>query len=501
MGGKASPTVAHYSTWPCRPLRGSDLDRRRIHLEQPDDTVPRWNTRAFRPVRRLTWTRRPRRRCIRWPGRRCSRRSPTAGPTRRGSMPRAGGPSSLPTRPRRVRRGPGRTPGRSVASGPPARPPRRPRCSADWPAGRRQGGTLVHSAIEHSGGAARGRARRRGRGRGRRGPAGPARPGRLGPRVSAPGVALAALISASHEVGTVQPVAAAADYCAEAGVPLFVDAAQSVGRVPVPPGWSLLSASAHKWGGPPGVGVLVVRKGVRWLSPYPQDDLYRPGVTGRARPAGGGRRRGEPARRAGRGAGRGGAAGRAGGPDPGAGGGRPCRTSRWSATRSSGCRTWSPSPASTWTARRCCTRWTGRGSRCPRARRARRPRCGPSHVLEAMGVLSHGNVRVSLHRDTTAADVDRFLAVLPGHRRGDPEGGRALIDRGDWPAGLPRAALPAAGDRAGQADPRCRGRRHGAGARRRPGGGQRHPGLVPDEGARSSSAPPPPDAFDVRRLS
>ena len=37
----------------------------------------------------------------------------------------------------------------------------------------------------------------------------------------------------------------------------------------------------------------------------------------------------------------------------------------------------------------------------------------PSHVLEAMGVLSHGNVRVSLHRDTTEADVDRFLADLP----------------------------------------------------------------------------------------
>jgi len=38
----------------------------------------------------------------------------------------------------------------------------------------------------------------------------------------------------------------------------------------------------------------------------------------------------------------------------------------------------------------------------------------PSHVLEAMGVLSHGNVRLSLHRGTTEADVDRFLAVLPG---------------------------------------------------------------------------------------
>ena len=34
-------------------------------------------------------------------------------------------------------------------------------------------------------------------------------------------------------------------------------------------------------------------------------------------------------------------------------------------------------------------------------------------VLEAMGVLSHGNVRVSLHRGTSPEEVERFLAVLP----------------------------------------------------------------------------------------
>ena len=34
-------------------------------------------------------------------------------------------------------------------------------------------------------------------------------------------------------------------------------------------------------------------------------------------------------------------------------------------------------------------------------------------VLEAMGVLTHGNVRVSLTRDTTAADVEAFCAALP----------------------------------------------------------------------------------------
>ncbi|MDX2999217.1 aminotransferase class V-fold PLP-dependent enzyme, partial [Streptomyces scabiei] len=38
----------------------------------------------------------------------------------------------------------------------------------------------------------------------------------------------------------------------------------------------------------------------------------------------------------------------------------------------------------------------------------------PSHVLRAMGVLSEGNVRVSLPAGAAAADVERFLAVLPG---------------------------------------------------------------------------------------
>jgi cysteine desulfurase len=37
----------------------------------------------------------------------------------------------------------------------------------------------------------------------------------------------------------------------------------------------------------------------------------------------------------------------------------------------------------------------------------------PSHVLAAMGALTHGNVRVSVGRETTEDDVDRFLQVLP----------------------------------------------------------------------------------------
>ncbi len=84
--------------------------------------------------------------------------------------------------------------------------------------------------------------------------------------------AFAAVQSANHEVGTVQPLAAVAAVCSKAGVPLLVDAAQSLGRAPGPGGWSVLTASAHKWGGPAGVGVLAVRGGVRWRSPSPSDE-------------------------------------------------------------------------------------------------------------------------------------------------------------------------------------------------------------------------------------
>lgn len=95
-----------------------------------------------------------------------------------------------------------------------------------------------------------------------------------------PDSALACLQSANHEVGTVQPVAEVADLCRAAGVPLLVDAAQSLGRLPVPGGWSLLTASAHKWGGPAGVGVLVVRKGVRHVPTLPPDERERGRVPG-----------------------------------------------------------------------------------------------------------------------------------------------------------------------------------------------------------------------------
>ncbi|GAA3521910.1 cysteine desulfurase family protein [Nocardioides daeguensis] len=83
------------------------------------------------------------------------------------------------------------------------------------------------------------------------------------------GVGAVALQAANQEVGTVQRVD---DLDLPAGVPLLVDAAAAAGHAPLPRRWDALTASAHKWGGPAGVGVLVVRRGTRWTNPFPGDD-------------------------------------------------------------------------------------------------------------------------------------------------------------------------------------------------------------------------------------
>ena len=76
-------------------------------------------------------------------------------------------------------------------------------------------------------------------------------------------VALISVMWANNEVGTVQPVTELADIAHEYGIPLHTDAVQAIGAVPVnfaDSGADAMTATAHKLGGPYGVGALLLRR-------------------------------------------------------------------------------------------------------------------------------------------------------------------------------------------------------------------------------------------------
>lgn len=280
---------------------------------------------------------------------------------------------------------------------------------------RRVGSHLVVSAVEHS--SVLHAAELHERDGGEVTVVGVDRAGRVDPAEFAaalrPDTALACLQSANHEVGTLQPLAEVAEHCRAARVPLCTDAAQSLGRADVPAGWSLLAGSAHKWGGPAGVGVLAIRKGTRWRSPLPDDEREARRVPGFENVPG---------------AVAAAAALEARHVDMAADAAR--LSALVERIRAEVPRTVPDVEVVGDPVRRLphlvtfsCLYVEGEallteldrlgfavssGSSCTA------DTLRPSHVLEAMGVLTHGNVRVSLPRDVEAADVERFLSVLPG---------------------------------------------------------------------------------------
>jgi cysteine desulfurase len=247
--------------------------------------------------------------------------------------------------------------------------------------------------------------------------------GRVSPEAFAealrPETVLASVMYANNETGTLQPVAELARIARDAGVPFHTDAVQCVGKMPLDVqalGVDFLSLSAHKFHGPKGVGVLSLRRGAK-LAPLlrggGQEENRRAGTTNVAGIVGLG------------------------------------KAAELSRTVDD----------ETVAAERALveTLWSGLEARIPKIRRnghAEERLSGilnvtlegvegeamllmldlqgicvssgsacttgsldPSHVLLALGLpaeVAHGSLRFSLSRETTGAEIERVLEVLPG---------------------------------------------------------------------------------------
>ena len=95
--------------------------------------------------------------------------------------------------------------------------------------------------------------------------------------VLAEGRALIAIQQVNNETGVIQPLDRLAPKIRESGSLLLVDCAQSAGKLPLPDA-DFIAACAHKLGGPPGIGVLLVRDLATLEAVGGQEKGYRRGT-------------------------------------------------------------------------------------------------------------------------------------------------------------------------------------------------------------------------------
>jgi cysteine desulfurase len=98
------------------------------------------------------------------------------------------------------------------------------------------------------------------------------------------GIALVSVMTANNEIGTINPIHLLSEFAHKRGALFHTDAVQAVGHIPIDVqemGVDFLSASAHKFNGPKGIGFLFMRKGVKLetlLNGGQQENGFRAGT-------------------------------------------------------------------------------------------------------------------------------------------------------------------------------------------------------------------------------
>ena len=118
----------------------------------------------------------------------------------------------------------------------------------------------------------------------------------LSPRPNLPAPRLVSIMLANNETGVIQPISEVVRRCQTLGIPVHTDAVQAAAKLPIDfraLGVSMMSVAPHKFGGPRGIGALIVKHGVAlnpllhgcsWRSIWPAF-AARPAAHARAVPA------------------------------------------------------------------------------------------------------------------------------------------------------------------------------------------------------------------------